>query len=597
MEWFNVLMARLRALFRRESVLREIEEELRVHVEMETETNIKRGMPPDEARAAALKSFGNLGRNTELGYDIRGGGWLETLWQDLRFGTRMLLKNPSFTLIAVFTLALGIGANTAIFSVVNAVLLKALPFYEPDRIVMLWVDNPALNLGFHELPPAPVDLHEWRREAGSFEQIAAIRPLPTDLSEWGDPERVGGVQVTANFFSLLGAQPLLGRVFSVDEEISGQDKVAIISHDLWQRRFGGEANIIGQFITVNQERRAVIGVMPPRFSFPRGAEMPAAYGLTPQTDVWLPYAENAAYWRRDDTRDHIEIGRIKRGVSLTSAQAEMSAIARRQEKTLPNNHPGWTVHLRPLARQVAGQTRPILFVLFGAVGFVLLIACVNVANLLLCRSSARQKEMAVRVALGAGWGRIIRQLLTESLLLSIAGGAVGLLLGACGVRVILALSPPNISRLDETTLDGRVLLFTVFVSLATGILFGLAPAWRASRINLSGALNAGGRSGVGDGRHRTHSLLIVAEVALTVALLTGAGLMTQSLLRLQAVDTGFKPQQVTAFDVGLHGGKYDNGARQRQFYRETRERLGKLPGIRGAAAISRLPLGGGNKSQ
>jgi putative ABC transport system permease protein len=521
----------------------------------------------------------------------------EEMFQDLRYGVRMLLRNPGFTTIAVLTLALGIGANTAIFSVVNAVLLKALPFHDPDRIVMLWTDNPAINLGIHELPPSPVDLIEWRRDAKSFEQIAAFRPQAADLSDWGDPERVGGIQVTANFFSLLGAQPLIGRVFTVDEEQPGRDKVAIISHDLWQRRFGGEANIVGQFITVNRERRAVIGIMPPRFSFPRGAEMPVGYGLAPQTDVWLPYAKSAEYWRREDTRDHIQIARIKRGVSLATAQAEMSDIARRQEKTLLNNHPGWTVHLRPLARQVAGQTRPILFVLFGAVGFVLLIACVNVANLLLCRSAARQREMAVRTALGAGWSRIIRQLLTESVLLSAAGGVVGLLLGAWGIRVILALSPPNIARLDETALDGRVLLFTVFVSLATGVLFGLAPAWRASRINLTGALNAGGRSGAVDGRHRTHRLLVVAEVALAVTLLAGAGLMTQSLLRLQAVDIGFKPQQVAAFDVGLHGDKYSNDERIRRFYRETRERLGNLPGIRGAAAISRLPLGGLERTQ
>jgi putative ABC transport system permease protein len=516
----------------------------------------------------------------------------DEMFQDLRYGLRMLLKTPGFTLIAIFTLALGIGANTAIFSVVNAVLLKALPFHEPDRIVMLWTDNPALDLGFHELPPAPVDLPEWRREAESFEQIAAIRPRDADLSEWGDPERVGGVQVTANFFSLLGAQPLLGRVFSVDEEQAGRDKVAIISYDLWQRSFGGETNIVGQLITVNQERRAVIGVMPPRFGFPRGAEMPAAYRLMPQTDLWLPYAESDEYWQRGKIRDYIAIGRIKREVSLAQAQSEMSAVARRQEEMFPDDHVGWTVHLRPLARQVAGQTRSILFVLFGAVGFVLLIACVNVANLLLCRSAARRKEMAVRAALGAGRGRIIRQLLTESVLLSAAGGAVGLLLGAWGVRVILALSPPNIARLDETTLDGPVLLFTVFVSLATGLIFGLAPAWRVSRINLSGALNAGGRSGAGDGRHRTHSLLVTAEVALAVALLAGAGLMTQSLLKLQAVDPGFKPQQVAAFDVGLHGGKYSSGDRIRQFYRETPERLGKLPGVRGVATISSLPLGG-----
>jgi putative ABC transport system permease protein len=517
--------------------------------------------------------------------------------RDLRYSIRMLLKNPGFTLIAVFTLALGIGANTAIFSVVNAVLIKALPFQEPGRIVMLWTDNPALNLGIRELPPLPVDLIEWRRQAKSFEQIAAFDSSPIDLSEQGDPERVGGVRITANLFSVLGVPPQLGRVFSVEEEQPGRDKVAIISHDLWQRRFGGETSIIGRLITVNRERRAVIGVMPPRFSFPRGAEMPAGYGLMPQTDVWLPYGESAAYWQRDDTREFIAIGRLKRGVALVQSQAEMSDIARRQAETSPNNHVGWTIHLRPLALQVAHQTRPILFVLLGAVGFVLLIACANVANLLLCRSAARQREMAVRAALGAGWGRIVRQLLTESVLLSAAGGAVGLLVGAWCLPAILALCPPNIARLDETRLDGRVLLFTVFVSLVTGVLFGLAPAWHSSRINLTGMLNAGGRSGAAAGGRRIQNLMVIAEVALAVALLAGAGLMVQSLLRLQSVDPGFKPEQVAAFDAGLHGGKYDGGDEKRQFYRETRERLGALPGIRAVAAISRLPLGGSERTQ
>jgi putative ABC transport system permease protein len=515
--------------------------------------------------------------------------------RDLRYGIRVLLKNPGFTLIAVFTLALGIGANTAIFSVVNAVLIKPLPYSEPDRIVMLWSINEGLKLNL-PLGPLPVDLGEWRRQSGTFEQIAALRLETADLSEDGDPERVAGVEVTANFFAVMGVQPQLGREFSLEEEQPGRDKVAIISHDLWRRRFGGEANIIGRLITVNRERRAVVGVMPPRFQFPRGAEFPG-FRLPPQTDIWIPYAESAAYWRRDDTREYGTIGRLKRGVPLAQAQAEMDAIARRQEEVAPNNHVGWTIQLQPLILLVTEQSRPVLFILLGAVGFVLLIACANVANLLLCRSSARQKEMAVRAALGAGWGRIIRQLLTESVLLSAAGGAVGLLVGAWCLPAILAFSPSNIARLNEITLDGRVLLMTVFISLFTGILFGMAPAWHTSRINLTGALNAGGRSGAAAGRGWMQSLLVTAEVALAVALLAGAGLMVQSLLRLQAVDPGFKPEQVVSFDVSLHGGRYASGDLMRQFYRETRERLSKLPGVRAAAASSAIPLRGGGSNQ
>src|SRR5437773_1277899 len=422
--------------------------------------------------------------------------------------------------------------------------------------------------------------------------MAAFRSRPADLSEQGDPERVGGVQAPANLFSLLGTQPTLGRVFSTDEEQPGKDKVVIISHGLWQRRFGADANIIGQFITINHERHAIIGVMPPGFSFPRGAEMPAGYALMARTDVWRPYSDNAEYWRNDDIRDFIAMGRLKPGVTLRQAQAEMTGMARRETELYPKTHTGWTIHLRPLALQVAGKTRPVLFILLAAVAFVLLIACANVANLLLCRCTARRKEMAVRAAIGAGRGRIVRQLMTESVLLSVGGGGIGLLLGAWGVQAILAFSPPNIPRLHETTLDGRVFLFSLFISLATGVIFGLAPAWYASKVNLSEALNAESRSGTAAGRHRTHGLLVIAEVALAVILLTGAGLMVQSFMRLLAVDPGFKPRRVAAFDVGLNAASYENFARQRQFYREARERLAKIPGVRAAAAISNLPLGG-----
>jgi len=351
----------------------------------------------------------------------------------------MLLKNPGFTAIAVLTLALGIGANTAIFSVVNAVLLKPLAYGEPERIVMLWLDGSVIGLNY-PVGPVPIDIGEMRREAGTFEQIAAFRFRTADLSEDGDPERAARVDVTANFFAVIGVRPQLGREFSVDEEQPGQDRVAIISHDLWQRRFGGEANIIGRLITVNRERRAVVGVMPPEFHFPRGAEFALYGGLPPRTDIWLPYAESAEFWQRDNMREGAAIGRIKRGVPLAQSEAEINAIFRRVAETHPNNHVGWTVQLQRLSLQVTQQSRPVLFILLGAVGFVLLIACANVANLLLCRSAARQKEMAVRTALGAGWGRIVRQLLTESVLLSAAGGAVGLLVGASCLPAILAFS-------------------------------------------------------------------------------------------------------------------------------------------------------------
>lgn len=511
---------------------------------------------------------------------------------DLRYAFRMLRKNPGFTAVAVLTLALGIGANTAVFSVVNAVLLRPLPYSNPDRLVMLWTDNPSMNLGFHELPPTPPDLLDWRAQAQSFEQIAGFKVAIADLSEQGDPERVGGVQVTANFFALLGVQPLLGRPFTTDEEQPGLSKVAIISHGLWRRRFGGDPHLMGKAVTVNRERRILVGIMPPTFHFPHGTEMPAGYALSAQTDVWLPFAEGPEYWQDRDTRDFIAIGRLTPSVSLAQAQGEMQSIAEGQTKQYPATHSGRIVYLRPLAIQVAGKTRPVLLSLLGVVAFVLLIACANVANLLLCRSSARRKEMAVRAAIGAGRVRVVRQLLTESIILSMLGGVIGLLAGAWGIQVILAFSPPNLGRLHETSLDGTVLTFTALVTLFTSMAFGLAPAWHASKINLMEVLNTGGRSGVADGRIRTHSVLVATEVALALILLVGAGLMAQSFRRLQAVDTGFNPHQVVTFDVSLFGQRYEGASKQSQFFRDVRTRLAGIAGVRGAAAISNLPLGG-----
>jgi putative ABC transport system permease protein len=588
----RAFLRRLRALGQRRATKREIDEELRFHLEQRTAANIAAGMSPEEAALNASRRFGNLQKVREECRELRGASLGETFLQDVRFGLRQLRRNPAFSAVAVVTLALGIGANTAIFSVVNAILLKPLPYRNPGRIVMLWTDNASANLGFHELPPAPPDLLHWRKDAASFEQITAFRSRQADLSGEGDLERVGGVQVTANFFSLLGVAPFLGRAFSTDEEQPGNDKVVVISHGLWQRRFGGDTNLAGKFITVNRQRRAVIGVMPSGFHFPRGAEMPAAYDLLPQTDVWQPLAEDSRYWQDDDHRDFIAMGRLRQGISTAAADAEIRTISERLAAEYPLTHAGWTTHLRPLAMQVAGKTRPALLLLLGAVAFVLLIACANVANLLLCRSAVRRKEMAVRAAIGAGRGRIIRQLLTESVVLSSLGGAAGLVLGVGLIRMILAFSPPGIPRLDETVLDGRVLAFTLIISVGTGLIFGLAPSWQASGINLTEALAADSRYGAAAGWHRAHGFLVMAEVALAVILLAGAGLMAKSFMRLQTVDPGFNPNQVAAFDVSLFGGKYENSDRVRQFFRDARERLAKLPGVQSVAAISNLPLDG-----
>ena len=511
---------------------------------------------------------------------------------DLKFALRQLLKNPGFTAVAVLTLALGIGANTAIFSVINAVLLKPLPYREPGRLMVVWTDNPAFNLGIHELPPSQLDLLDWRRRATSFEQLTGIESTSVDLTRNGETTRIGAVAVTASFFPTMGMQPALGRGFTAEEEQPGKDKVAVISDGLWQREFGKDPNLIGQTITLNNESRVVVGIMPPGFNFPRSAEMPAPYNLPVRSDIWLPVARDALFWQDDVNRQFIVIGRLKSGFDVSLAQNEMDLLAQQVAKERPSTHAGWSTHLRPLALQVVGKIRPVLFVLFGAVTLVLLIACANVASLLLCRSAARRKEIAIRAAIGAGRLRVIRQLLTESVLLALLGGGFGLLLGAGGLKLLLAMSPPNIPRLHDTTIDGRVLFASLAISVVTGILFGLVPALHASKVNLSEALNAAGRGSSDGGRRRSHGGLVTAQVAVAFTLLVGAALVLQSFQRLLALDPGFAKTGVSAFDLTFRGERYDRGEARLAFFQQVKQQLRMLPGVSEIAAVSHLPLGG-----
>jgi len=514
------------------------------------------------------------------------------LWQDLRFGARMLMKRPGFTSIAVMTLALGVGANTAIFSVVNGVLLRPLAFHDPDRLFMLWTDSPAWQLGFHEIPATPADLPEWRASATSFEQLAAFQSNPADLSDGGDPERVGGVDVSANLLPLLGVQPLLGHHLSDAEEQPGRDRVAIISYALWQRRFGGDAQILGRTITVNQAPRMIVGVMPEGFHFPRATEMPRVYNLPERTDLWTPLARDARFWEKRTQRGLIVIGRLKAGVTQAQAQTEMDSLAARQARDYPQTHAGWRVWLTPLFDQIVGQMRTPLLILLGAVGFLLAVACANIASLLLARAAARRRELAVRAAIGAGRARIIRQLLTESLLLATLGGSLGLLLGYWGLDVLLSFIPATVPRLQGISLDTHVLLFTALVSILTGALFGLVPAWQASKVNLAEALKDASRTNSAGRGIRSHSLLVTAEVALAAVLLVGAVLMLQSFQRLLAVDPGFKPEGVATFEIWLPRARYPDGGQRAQFFDQARARLSSLPGAQEVGAISNLPLGG-----
>lgn len=519
---------------------------------------------------------------------------METLFQDLRYGLRILLKRPGFTAVAVAALALGIGANSAIFSVVNGVVLRALPYKDPGRLIMLWGRRPLLQgqLGSSEYPVSAADFLDWRDQNQSFEQIAAFHSQAFNITGAGEPEYLGGVRASAGLFSLLGVEPRLGRTFTAEEDQSGAERVAIISNGLWQRRFGSDPNIIGQKITLNDESYDIVGVMPPGFQFPRKGEMPAGYQFPRQADIYTALALTPNQVTNRGRNYLAVVARLKAQVTLAQAGAEMEAIADGLKQRYPQTNTNKEINVVSLHQQVTGKVRTALFVLLGAVGFVLLIACANVANLLLARAASRQKEFAIRTALGASRVRIVRQLLTESILLSLVGGMLGVLLSLWGIDLLRAMSPANLPRVDAIGLDGRVLGFTFVISLLTGVVFGLAPALQVSKPDLNDALKDGGRSSsVGVRHNRFRSLLVVSEVALSLVLLIGAGLMIRSFVRLLNVDPGLNAQNLLTLDIGLPRAKY-TGPQQVAFFQQVIQRMQTLPGVQSAGAVYPLPLSG-----
>jgi putative ABC transport system permease protein len=509
---------------------------------------------------------------------------------DVRYALRVLRKSPGFAIIVVLALALGIGANTAIFSVVNAVLLRALPFPDPDRIVMVWSPNPQVIAGVDELPPSNADLKDWREQNHVFERLAGFTSRQFNLAGQGDPERVGGAEVTADFLPALGVKPERGRWFTADEDQPGK-RVAVISHALWQRRYAGDQGILGRQITIDGQSYTVAGVMPPGFQFPRGSELPNFYAFAAQTDVWTPLGLEPKRWNNRGSHMLVALARLKPGTSLQRAQSEMTAIEKRISGQFEESH-GWTAKVVPLHDQIVGGARVALWTLLGAVGFVLLIACANVANIVLARSSARQKEMAIRTAVGATRLHVIRQLLTESVLLSVAGGALGLVLASVGIEVLLSITPADIPRLQGVGIDGRVLAFTALVSVVTGLLFGLAPALQMSSYRLNETLKESGRgSSAASGSRRFRGALVVGEVALALVLLTGAGLLMKSFVHLAQVDPGFHAQSVLTMDLTLPPYKYPTEQKQAAFFQKVLNRVALLPGVGTVGAVSRLPLG------
>ncbi|MBO0860038.1 MAG: ABC transporter permease [Chloracidobacterium sp.] len=579
----NRLKTALRTLLRKSEIERELDDELRYHIEQQTEQNIRLGMNPEEARIAARKTFGGVEQAKERSRDARGARWIEDLWQDLRYGARMLAKNPGFTAIAALTLALGIGANSAIFSVVNGVLLRPLPYKDPQRLVMVFaprrLDQESLisSGGFTVL----------RDQSQVFEQVAAFLPMLDSSSITGEvePEFLGGVRVSANLFTLLGVEAKYGRTFIPEEEKPGSDRVVVISHRLWQRRFGSDQKIVGRSIEIDNEPYTVVGVAPPGFQFPLDGMWT---GWLPRAiDIYIPLALTPEQMNKTLP----VIARLKSRVSVEQAQAEMARVSALLKRQYQDTGIDGSIRLTPYHQQVVRRVRFALLVLLGAVGFVLLIACANVANLLLARAAGRRKEIAVRVSLGAGRWRVIRQLLTESMLLATLSGLLALLLAFWGVGLLRTIIPENLPRADEIGIDGGVFGFTLLISIGAGILFGLIPALQASKVNLNDSFKDGGRSPGGRGRNRLRNLLVVSEMALALALLIGAGLMLRSFIRLMSVDPGLDPRNVLTVDIRLSRSKYSR-PQQAAFFERVLERLRSLPGIQAVGAVYPMPLSG-----
>ena len=501
---------------------------------------------------------------------------METLTQDLRYGMRMLMKNPAFTAVAVITLALGIGANAALFSVVNGVLLKSLPFKDPDRLVFVWETNSRLSSP--TVPASKLNYLDWKEQNHSFDSIAARQPFTVNLTSRDQPEKIQGEKIAAEYFHVLGIDPILGRGFLAEEDRPGGERVILLSYGLWQRRFGGDPNIVGQSITINGQNTTVVGIMPNDYR--------------PNVEFWVPFATD--FNNSDRSMHELQvIGRLAQGVDQEQAQAEMSTIAARLAEAYPDLNAGWGVTLVPVHRMIVQNIRPALLILLGAVGFVLLIACTNVANLLLARAASREREIAIRIALGASRIRLVRQVLTESVLIALIGGALGVLIALWGTDFLVGLNPQGIPRAHEIRVDARVLGFALAVSVLSGIMFGLVPALQASKPNLNETLKESGKSSTGSIRgHRVRSILVVTEVALALVLLVGAGLLIKSFSRLQEIDAGFNREKLLTMQLFLPPAQYPKEESQVAFYKESLQRFSSLPGVTSAAAITIAPLAG-----
>jgi putative ABC transport system permease protein len=517
-------------------------------------------------------------------------GSLEILWQDLRYGVRLLFKTPGLTAVAVLALAFGIGANTMIFSVVNALLLRPLPYEKPEQLMVLWENHPEIGLNKNEASPA--NFIDWREQTNVFEQLGAFQYELLNLTSGsGEPEAILGASVTSNLLPLLGVKPALGRTFTSDEGQPGGNPVLVATHDLWRRRFASDPSVVGKTLILSGKSYTLVGVMPKGFQFyilsSRGFKLPVSI------DCFTPLVIDGQMASLRGVHDFNVIGRLKEGITVKQAQRELDVISARLQQQYPDTNNGRKVRIVPLKDELFGNISLIILMLLAAVGFVLLIACANVSSLLLARASARQKEMSIRMALGAGRLRLIRQLLTESVLLAMLGGGVGIFIASSTIDGLIAMSPSNIPRLETVSIDREVLGVTFFISLMTALVFGLVPALQLSKPTFNEALKEGGRShSSGAASHRMLDLLVVSEVALALVLLVGAGLMIRSFIRLLNVDPGFNPKNVLTGWFYLPPTKYESQTKLISFHDQLLERVRNLPGVRSVSVTSDLPLGG-----